>query len=58
MTHAGVAMTNLYWIKVYNILVSVVEQLTADTTLKLFESREELLEGIAVNMFRHSKLSY
>ena len=45
MTHTGVAMLPTYWKKVYNILVSVVETLMKEPTLKLYESREELLEG-------------
>jgi len=46
MTHSGVAMLTTYWKKVYNILTSVVETLMKEPTLKLYESKEELLEGI------------
>jgi hypothetical protein len=45
MTHSGTAMTILVWKRVYNILVAIVEQLIAEPTLKLYESKEELLEG-------------
>lgn len=46
MTHSGTAMTTAVWKLVYNILVSIVEQLIAEPTLKLYESKEELLEDV------------
>jgi len=46
MTHSGVPMLTTYWKKVYNILTSVVETLMKEPTLKLYESREELVEDV------------
>ena len=58
MTHAGLPMSTTLWVKAFNILTSIVEQLTNDSSIKLFESREELLEGNNNNNNNNNNYNY